>query len=542
MFKEIKKRIDAFLSEMSVKKLLLITVVSVCVLLPSILALSNVVYTAIKSSAPKETPAVTVYDTDGNELFSEVHDKELPSEDSLVRIFLSIREHLEECAPVNADTVTEKPLVVKITEGKSVDTLTCYFSFAHGSSYCVDANGQYYKIPSAYSDFFLSSSFAELLYSDATPPALHADDSKPVTPRSADWKYKAVDNSFKSATLIKTTNELLTYDVSGGISLSFDKAPDICTVTLHNGKTLVFKGNINELGGVSLDSIDASTPLTLDVSATWRETKGRLFCGTVDYRFNVIIHNRAEISASSDVLKKNGFVVIKATNVSDPSRLNLVPKDNAALPTIYFVGETAYAAIPYPDGYAEDVYSVFVSYGVSAKTFELTLDDEWVTSQDSLLEALGAIDVNKKLMQLSNNDRVFLGGSQISPEALGYIKTSDIGDSILMGASFYESPFVEYSFTDGRGVEVRSSVGGRVCITGESLHLGKYVAIDCGLGIKLWYFGLAECSVKTDDYIAAGDIIGTTAPLELGIGEGFYMMASCQDSIIDPKYLFEQMT
>jgi len=88
---------------------------------------------------------------------------------------------------------------------------------------------------------------------------------------------------------------------------------------------------------------------------------------------------------------------------------------------------------------------------------------------------------------------------------------------------------------------VRSSVGGRVCAVGENVKLGKYVIIDCGLDIKLWYFGLSETTVSLGELIAVGDVLGTTDALALELGEGFYIMASCGNNVIDPKYIFEKV-
>ena len=479
---------------------------------------------------------VVIYDTNGNEIFREIDNDELSADESLVRIFLSIKGHLEQSAPIEYSGKTEKPFIAEIIEGSITTRLTCHFSFTQGESYCVDGSGQYYKIPNEYSTFFFSSAFAELLYSNATPPTLYTESNQVITPTSADWKYKDIDEIFKTATLISTASEVKTYDMSGGISLLFDNAPDDCTVTVRDGDSLIFTGTLEQLNSIKLDT---STELTISLSAMWNEESQRSYYGTVSYEFKVIIHNRAELSISSNEIGANGFVLIKATNVTDPSRLEIKLADDATSPTPYFIGETAYVAIPYPDGYSESEYNIFVAYGVSAKTFTVKLNDGFVSSQHELSKTLNEVMITSQLMQLSNNSKFSLSTAPSAPETFGFTKSSDLGDSIIIGNTFFESPFVEYSVSGQQGVDIHSSFGGRVCITGDNEYLGRFIAIDCGLGIKVWYFGLSERCVSVDDYVAVGEVIGTTDTLALGVGEGFYMMVSCQDSVIDPKYLFE---
>ncbi len=539
MFNELKDRIAAFFAELSLKKLLLISLIAVCILFPTFLAISNAIYTTVKSSEPEDTPTVIIYDLEGNELFRQTYSREYAANESLANIFLSIKDNMEKTSPITAEIATEKPIIAEIIEQKGVTKLTCYFSFTHGSSYCVDSNGQYYKIANTYSDFFLSSSFAELLYTDATPPLLLTADSQSIMPTTASWRYKAIDSSFKRATLIKTATDVITYDVSGGMSFAFEREPDKCAVVVQDGDKTVFSGTLEELETVTLDT---STELLISIDAEWLEGKGKLYYGKISYQFKVIIHNRAEFSINSTELAPDGFVVIKATNISNPSRLSLTFPDSAAAPNPYFIGKTAYVAIPYPHGYADKVYTINVSYGISAKSFDVSLEGSGEISKESISASLDALEVNKTIFTSKTNDKIFLGGSQLSPTELGYTAMSIFGDSALIGPEFYVSPFVGYEVSNGFGVDVRSSAGGRVCAVAENKMMGKYVVVDCGLGIKLWYFGLSETSVRIGDLVAAGDVLGTTGTLAFHLGEGFYLMASCTDSIIDPQLVFEKLT
>ncbi len=536
MFGELKKHVAAFFADMSLKKLIIIALVALCILFPTILAISNAIYTTVKSSEPEDTPTVIIYDADGNELFREIYEKDYSGDASLVNIFLSIKNNMEKTSPITTETATENPLVAEIIESKGVTKLTCYFSFTHGSSYCVDVNGQYYKIPSTYSDFFLSSSFAELLYTDATPPLLRTADEQRIVPETASWKYKSIDNSFKTANLIKTTADVITYDISGGISLDFERKPDACSVTVHDGEELIFNGTLEELEKITLDT---STELLLSVKADWLDNKGRLYNGSVTYRFKIIIHNRSELSVSSTTLPSDGFVLLKATNISNPSRLTVTLPDSTDAPTAYYIGGTAYVAIPYPDGFEGDVYTVNASYGVSAKTFELALDGTTTVTKDKAYATLEALSIDTDLFSCTNTDRIFLTGLQRAPSELGYTGGSVFGGTILTGAQLQTSPFMGYKVDGGSGLDIRSSVSGRVCATGENQKLGKFMAIDCGLGIKLWYFGFSQATAELGDHIAVGDVLGMSDRLVFEDGEGFYIMATCNDAVIDPKYVFE---
>jgi hypothetical protein len=350
--------------------------------------------------------------------------------------------------------------------------------------------------------------------------------------------YKDIYNSFKSAALIKTTADIITYDISGSISLEFEKAPDSCSVAVHDGSELIFEGTLDELEKITLDT---STELLLSVTAKWNEAKGKLFYGTVTYNFKVIIHNRAEFSINADTLSADGFVVLKATNISHPEKLSVRLPNDTASPKLYFIGETAYVAISYPHGYTESVYSVTVSYGISAKTFDIALTGASGFDHQGIDASLDKLGVSPSSFTQTANGHIFLGGSQILPNELGYSQIGLIGNTVLIGTDACVSPFNIYT-SDNYGAEVYSSVSGRVCAVGENEELGKYVVIDCGLGIKLWYFGLSSVSVDATSVVAVGDVIGATAELSFTTGDGFYLMASCGTNVIDPKFVFEKLT
>jgi hypothetical protein len=523
----------------STKKTAVVILIALCILLPTVFALANAVYTDLKSSAPTVVPSVVIYDVDGKELFSETQDAESYVETSLVSIFLSIRSNMEKVSSIPDGYDKIKPLKVKITEGSVITELTCYFSFTHGESYCVDNDGKFYRIPDSYSDYFLASPFAEPLYDTAVPPSLMTADELEIVPSTADWIYVSTDGTERRSVLTKTASSVQSYDISGRLALSFMSAPSVCVVNVYENSRLVFTGTLEQLSNATLDT---EAQLHISVSAKWNKANGADCYGTMTYDFEVIIHNKAEFYLSSDTLKKDGFTVLKATNISEPSRFDLSLPDGSYIPTVTYVGDTAYAAIPYPHSFDGEVYPISVSYGVSSCTFNVSLDTLSTPCADDINATLDALDVDRRIFEVGNVQSIFLGHTVIQPTEKGYVQTGALSDSKTLGGKDVVSLFNEYTVVGGSAMPVCSTMGGKICYVGSSATLGKIVVTDCGLGIKLWYFNLSTVDVNVGDLVSAGQVLGKTAALENKM-DGFYILASCGDNVIDPSVLFElQMT
>lgn len=526
-------RRDSMLSDklagVSKKKITIAILAALAILLPSFLAIFNIIYTnSDASSASRSSVSVTLYDVDGNQLHYEDSTTEYEGDASLTAIFKAICGGMEKTEPISDVSLNQAPIRADLQGFGSYERLTCYFSFTSGASFCIDSNGQYYKIKNEDSERFLRSAFSETVFTDAVPPTLSTADGDSVIPSSVDWFYRGFDGSFKRAQRITVTDKRSSYYVTGSISLSFSLMPDFCVVRIFQGEELIFEGALEELPYITLDS---SVPVRITVRAVWNEIDGRKYHGEINYDFNLGVRHRAYFSLSRDTLGVGEFAIISASNVSDISRLSFTAEDGEPVPQFYIKGDGAYAIIPYLSDLEQ--YTFTVTYGVASKTFTVSMDDSVDPSRDA--------DVTSELLgiEMGNgtnimNDHIFLGNVFCDPEAYGYDARLGFGDTFTVDEKEYFSVFNEYVLTESHGMTVKACYGGRVIHSGNNSIMGNYVIIDVGLGMRLWYCGLSDVDVRIGGYVAAGDTVGKTGKLTASSGEGFMLILSCGESLLDP--------
>lgn len=516
------------------KKLALGAVATLAILLPTLLAIASARYTD-KSSADKSF-TVILSDIDGNELFREDETSDYFGEASLIGIFKAIQSNMVKTDKPPSSTVTEAPLTAKLIASASVSELTCYFSFTQGGSYCVDTNGQYYRIQAEDSERFLCSEFAEALYTAAVPPTLTTGDGDTVIPQSVAWSYKNVSSVYLSALLPRTASDTLTYNAIGNIALYFSTAPDDCTVSVYQDEEEIFEGVVDELPSLILES---SKLLTITVDAVWEHTAQRDFYGKLSYRFYTMVYNRAEFSISSDTLVQDGFIILSADQIADRSKLSFSDTEASLDAVFTFIGKKAYAVIPYPSDISGDVYTFSVAYGVSAQTFSVRLiRNGTVSDRPSPSETASALGVPLSNAGGGSDGNSFILSGNPSAPSNGFSVGASFGDSIQYNGQSHSAFFNEYVYAGGGDASVTSLIAGQVCFTGENERLGRYVIIDIGLGLRLWYCGLSTSDLSAGDIIAVGEHMGNTGALLSG-ANGYYVMLTYYDTLLDASSIIK---
>ena len=517
------------IEKIGIKKALTVLFVTLAVLFPTVLAIFSIIHTnnEIIVSSP-DSSQVVLLDSEGNELFREDASSEPDGSDSLLEIFKAVYSNMEKSDPPSEGVQTETPLTASMKlDGKDI-SLICHFSFTEGSSFCVDSDGQYYRISAADSERFLASEFSQCLYVEATPPELSTTDGDSILPLSAKWNYKNINDSFVSADTV-TNQSPKTYSITGGISLSFSDMPDYCRVRVYQFGQKIFDGSFDELPFVTVDS---GNILNITVRAVWSNSGDGRNYGELNYDFNVIIRKRADLSLNTSLLAPGQFAVLKVTNVTDTSMLLFSSEQSDFSPDFYLDGETACALIPYPSDVEGNTYEFTVSYGVATKTFTIEEDSEAVPTREQIVAASAAFGVNFKQSLLKRNDYNFLTGAFTSPEERGYTVISDFGSPCEYGYEEYSLIYTQYACVDGYGMSVVACYGGSVVYAGENSVLGKYAIVDVGLGLKIWYCNLGAVDVKAGDIVASGEIIGKSGTLTFDGGEGFGLMVSAYDTPI----------
>lgn len=515
------------------KKLAVGAIATLAILLPTLLAVASARYTD-KSSADKSF-TVILSDAEGNELFREDETSDYFGEASLIGIFKAIQSNMVKTDKPPSSTVTKAPLTAKLITSSSVTELTCYFSFTQGGSYCTDTNGQYYRIQAEDSERFLCSEFAESLYSAAVPPTLTTGDGDTVIPQSVAWSYKNVSSVYLGALLPRTVADTLTYNSIGNIALAFSTAPDDCTVSIYQDEEEIFEGDVDGLPSLILES---SKLLTITVDAVWEQTAQKDFYGRLSYRFCTMVYNRAEFSISSDTLAQDGFIILSADQIADRSKLSFSDTEAGLDAVFTFIGKRAYAVIPYPSGVSGDVYTFSVAYGVSAQTFSVRLiRNGAVSDRPSPSETASALELPLSNASGSDGNGFILSGALSIPSD-GFSVGASFGDAIQYKGQSYTAFFNEYVRAGVGDASVTSMLAGQVCFTGENEHLGRYVIVDVGLGLRLWYCGLSTSDLSAGDIIAVGEHIGNTGTL-LSEANGYFVMLTYYDTLLDASSIIK---
>ncbi len=521
-----------------IRKIITYSLIILTILFPTLLAVLNVIYTNGELSGSRSSATIVeLYDIDDKLLYSENSDYRYEREDSLVAIFTAIYNNLQKCPPVSENILTATPLKVRLSLGNTHTVLTCHFSFTSAGSYCYDESGQYYTIPTVYSEYFLNSYFAEILYDEATIPRLYTADGDTIISKNTVWKYKSLDGSTKTAKLLNDTSEIRLYNTTGSIALEFDNEPDYCLVRIYENGIMIFEGSLGELPFVTLDS---STTLDMTVRAVWDHENGRQGYGEINYDFNVMIHNRATFEISDSKMSRGEFILLSANNVADASKLIFSSPDTALTPRFYVSGDTAYSLLPYPKDCLSDKMVFTLSYGVSGRTFTVELDTASTPTANLSDMAFGVFDLDISAMKYNNSEHVFLSGSSLTPTEQGFSQVTSFGEHVKFGSYPLISILTEYA-CDSYGAFIGACFGGKVTLTGESPIIGKYAVIDSGMGLKLWYCGLGAIDLKEGDYAAVGDSVGKTSSLSTGRGEGFSLIVTCYDSLLSTEVIFDDI-
>ncbi len=518
-------------------KVIFYTVVAVLLLIPTILALIN--YSEVNSDATgisSRASEVVLYDSEGKELYREHESEGHIGDTSLISIFNTFYNNMESVVSIPDNVFSNKPFIADITRSDGVHKIEFYFTTGGGACYAVDERKSYYKLSDIDSNRFLRSRYAELLYPASTPPTLKSAGGELILPTSMTWNYKNIDNTYMQAEKQTTVSGGLGYGMAGGVSFDFEVQPQKTDVRIYQNGACVFDGNVTGLDTLILDSHDT---LEIFLHAAWEKSPESNFYGTIDYNFNVSIHSRAEFSLSEESFSQGEFVLFKATNITTPTKLSFTLKDSSFTPEFLFIADTAYTLIPHaalPND--SDTLTLTATYGVSSATFTVhESDKDKQVTQDKLYASALAYGMSPQLAKDEHAEYFFLADKLLAPSKTEFTQTAEYGDRMEHDEEnlcFY----TEYESAKPNGASVLSVGAGKVVFVGKSENHGTFVVVDMGLGLRVRYFNLSVADVRVGEYVAENDIIGKTGALFDGKREGFSLMLSCNNAILDIDELF----
>lgn len=518
------------LGKLSLRKIIIAVFCAVCFLIPSFLALS-IVFSDDSSYIP-DSLSVELYDSERILIAEESAEPNLEKHNSLVDIFYHILTGSTPVAkpPISPDEAM--PLYASVVFNGDRAEYVCYFSFLNGSSYYMHENGGIFLIKSDTAENFLSSVYAESLYSKAAPPKLFTNTGMSIVPSSASWFYRLYDDTYREALNYNITSDALTYEFSEIIDVSFEDEPDHCTARVFENGSLIYEGSRESLSKLMISSANA---LRITLDAKWNDSDGALFHGEVSYSFDAILRDRSEFSVNSDTLKEGGFIVLTCTNIKDISKIKF-ESEYAYTPFFCNNGNNVQALIPYPKSSSSHTFDFTVSYGASTKHFSVKLASTGKSSA-----SLKEIEDIVHELSLKKSKNVYFQGNLSSPLNNAFSAGYSLGDTITPHNE--NDTFIAFGneyLSKDIGQSVRSICSGKVLYLGYSDTLGNYIVVDHGLGLLSWYCHLSDFDTSVEKILAMGDSVGKSGNGKFTDKDGFLLFITLNENLLDPSVIMEQ--
>ncbi len=511
------------------RRVVVALIVVITIFLPTTFAIATVIQSQFASDDDSIIHTASLYDKNARLLFVEDQTAEVEDENSLVDIFTTIKNNLEPISAVPTVAIEREPLTVELKSNAKTEKLICYFTLADDLAYCTDESGKHYTIQKSDNELFITSPFAETLYATSTPPLLSSADSDIISPSVVSWSFSNTDGTVMPARKIQTVDRGLSYVFSEGISLSFASAPDSCSVQILDGDKRI-DCPLDELDSLVLSNHDGIRVL---VSARWKKAEGRSFFGTATYDFYAEIHNRSEFILSQDILSVGEFAFVKITEVSDASKLSFKSDDTDLSLDFVVDGNVAYAVLPWSMLEGKDTVDFTLTYGASSRDFTVSSAAAFTSTSKDLYEQAAEFGIKPSQIKASPSKYVFFLGNASAPNEEIFEKNVCFG----IGNSDTSPSFCnEYVCKSTRGATVGASVGGKVVAVGN-IQKSKYVVVDTGLGVRIWYLYLSVADVNIGDVVTVGDSIGKTGELIETDKDGFAIAVSFENTFIDPDFI-----
>ena len=487
---------------------------------------------------------IKLFDLEGNTLAEEKNLILEAEKDGIISIFFPITENLttKEQIPEAVDRTKGFIAVVDYMDVKNEYTL--YFSLEDMAGYCV-FNGESYRLSDTDTRKILTSTFSQSLYENAKIPQLFTISGEPIIPQSVWWSYSMVSGDYAMVKDAKVTSDLIVYDMSGALGLSFDKAPSECNITITKDQQTVYNGAYEDISQLSFEKGDL---LHIYIAADWLYSSSAEYYGNATYSFNVTISDRAEFYLTDDTYAINSVCGIFCYNVKDASKIIFECTPSLPIgPEFNVSGSTTFALFPIPKETEVGKYKITLTYGAASEEFTLNIiEDDASAYVESNIEknkidkafknsvVKGIDDLKRFADDNSNGEKLFFG-EFLELSKLGAYKASKFGDVYNNPYREYYSEGNEYRFLDQTGVRVPVLNSGQVIKTGYNEQLGNYVIVSHGCGLSTWYAHLSNIDVIVGSYVVKGETLGKTGTTGLSEAENVVVFAFLYGRFIDPS-------
>ncbi len=547
--------------------------IALAIIIPTIFAIYFAYFYEDDSFLSYNSINIELYDPDGELIFSDGASKSDIGSHSDLKMLYEIK--------TNSLSISESPAVeptkefrLVYSEGEEVSEYLCHFAESAPSSYIESNAGELYLVPQQTYALFLASPYSEKVYAISQPPALFTGDEQEVLPNEVSWSYKRAGEFAKSQNF-KLSASSDSYHISGAINLAFDKPPTSCRAEVYDlsGKQL-YEGTFDGLSSLSF-AVGETVQVKLD--ATWKNTGISICHGKLKYDFKVTLATQASFGVSADSLTAGDILVLSVKNTQDINKIkysaDLSVKDSYILsedydlynkekleainalydfePSFLESGDTKLALIPLPLDLPTGIFAFTVSSGAASESFEIKITanpKKQYANIGKTEEELGTPPAISQLRELfatikkPTQDIIFYSSQFVAPTDNGFSAGYLFGNTLISSDErlVFSALGNEYLASVTGGQSVKALNTGVVVGTGYSDTLGNYVAVEHGLGIRTWYCFLGDISVVRGDIVKKGDILGKSGNAPTLSGDGFLLLCSVQDIIVDPSFIFEK--
>ena len=413
---------------------------------------------------------------------------------------------------------------VKTVSDSAQKTYRFYFD-PQGASYYEDEDGNAFGIGEDSCALFFKTESAMCLFLNTPAPELKNAFGDTILPSEFTWNYRAYDNSYAPAPTV-TESALKEYSLDGAFTMSFDIVPDHTKVILYLGENVVYDGGLDQIA--SKVTTKSDTSYKMELIAEWYDDPERDYSGKAKYVFTANVSAQADFSLGDKKVEAGQIAVINGINIQDPSliKITFTPslKYNSSEITPVFYGENGrYSAlVPIPASCFTDnaqssstmKYQIDIKYGDASYTLNLDVTDRTgITSKngdaneaditanrtESALNNFS--DLLKQAAQKTSNRKLWTKDTFFSYFNDGYKFSLAYGKKWQLAVGDkYVNEFIHYKMKANSDVLAVNS--GIVVAAGENDLLGKYVAIDHGMGLQTWYLHLGDILVSIGDAVA----------------------------------------
>lgn len=536
------------------KNTVIIIIIAVLCIIPTIVAVVN--YKTTKDAPVDMSTAtkVTLNDISGHSYTFDCNsenEEEAGQAKALINFFMQTNANATAISGLPDSLLGERFYNVTLENTARSESYEYYFSSDPATCYYRAQNGNTFKIAEEDAATFLATTYAESIYKDSTVPVLSVGQSA-ATPDAAVWQYKNYSGEYVDAdtsSLVK--DEVESYDLAGGLALSFDIEPDYCLVSIEDedgGK--LWEGMLADINSITLDKTKA---VKVTVKAKWYEDSERTFCGDLNYTFSTMLTAPASFYIGMDTVDAGNFIAVTATNVLKPSAVEMTSDMPTTLtPTFYQAeGNMAVALLPIDIDTPEGTYTLSFRYGGSSEDIALNVNQSYTRSSglmisDAVLSTARSSDALDEFESVSN-DVMAKGSTERYFEGY-FLEGIDSPNVLIRGfglnvhvnnatTPLYRNNGVDYSAA--AGTSILAANNGEVVYVGMLDYSGYTIVIEHGYGLKTWYYNLGDTDCAVGDKVQRGDKIGEAGSTGFTSASGAHIAMSVGSTFVRPYDTWE---